>query len=165
VFKVFAAPPHPAYLRKMNGSRQEADLTTLHGDVAGRRRFVLLRHEVASSEPGATHWDLMIDDGSSLRTWRLNRCPTTNEILEAEPIADHRRAYLEFQGELSGDRGRVVRIDSGWILASAWTPDRIRGWLDGQLLRGLVYLTRLDSRNSWSFEIREKRESESCSNS
>lgn len=74
-------------------------------------RFVVLRH----SAPGGVHWDLMIERGEKLATWRLARAPLADDArpIEAEPIGDHRRAYLEYEGPVSGDRGRVDRHDTG----------------------------------------------------
>ncbi len=76
-------------------------------------RFVLLEHDHPSR-----HWDFMLEAGPVLRTWRLFAPPTIDQAVEAESIGDHRRAYLDYEGPVSGDRGTVKRWDSGkfeWI--------------------------------------------------
>jgi hypothetical protein len=74
-------------------------------------RYVVLRHEGA---PGGTHFDVMIErePGGKLRTWRAGSWPIGDgDNLEA--IGDHRREYLEYEGEISGERGFVKRVAEG----------------------------------------------------
>lgn len=86
-------------------------------------RFVLLEHDTRPSTaaaerdaPAGVHWDLMLElaPGGALATWRLaaNPCETSG-LVAAERIGEHRRAYLDYEGELSGGRGRVRRVDCG----------------------------------------------------
>lgn len=91
-------------------------------------RFVLLEHETdgrGAAAPGDVHWDLMLEleRGALLATWRLARNPLeTTAPIEAQRIGDHRRVYLDYEGELSGGRGRVRRLDRG-ELAVGGGPD------------------------------------------
>jgi len=73
-------------------------------------RYVVLHH----TEIEAPHYDLMYETSpeSALRTWRLCGWPPRSGDA-AEPIGDHRRVYLEFEGAVSGDRGRVTRVAAG----------------------------------------------------
>ena len=76
-------------------------------------RTVLLRHEVAE---GAGHFDWLIErpDGGRLIAFRVReRIDEGARAWEGERIADHREAYLEFEGEVSGGRGRVTRVAAG----------------------------------------------------
>ena len=50
--------------------------------------------------------------GSKLATWRSSEWPVS-ERATLEPLADHRREYLTFEGALSGDRGAVRRVAEG----------------------------------------------------
>ncbi len=69
-----------------------------------QRRFVIQTH----SGWGPTHFDLMIEQGEVLATWQFDRCPwDAPSPLECTRIADHRRAYLDYQGPVSRGRGRV----------------------------------------------------------
>ena len=76
-------------------------------------RFVILHHVVAGGE----HWDLMLEHGGVLLTWQLAREPIDAASLPipAKRIADHRSAYLEYEGSISGGRGQVVRVDHGMV--------------------------------------------------
>src|SRR5579864_4618441 len=75
-----------------------------------RLRYVVLRHADVE-EP---HFDLMFETlpGSMLATWRSEQWP----IESATPLTrlrDHRRLYLEYEGNLSDQRGSVQRIAEG----------------------------------------------------
>ncbi len=74
-------------------------------------RFVILHHR---QDPGE-HWDLMLESGEVLLTWQLLKDPTGDRPfpIPARRIGDHRRAYLTYEGPLSGNRGTVRRVDHG----------------------------------------------------
>ena len=73
-------------------------------------RYVILWHD-GVPEP---HYDLMFETlpGSALATWRSPRWPIDSPT-PVTRLKDHRRAYLEFEGDLTGRRGRVDRAASG----------------------------------------------------
>ncbi|HEV8607455.1 MAG TPA: hypothetical protein VGQ99_19120 [Tepidisphaeraceae bacterium] len=77
-------------------------------------RYVVLRHE----EVDSPHFDLMFETrpGSDLATWRVNEWPIT-AATEFTPLRPHRRAYLQYEGQISGDRGQVHRVHEGnhWV--------------------------------------------------
>lgn len=111
------------------------------------RRFVLLRHTTASD----VHFDLMIDCGEVLATWRLPCIPTAGAAAELplERIGDHRRVYLEYEGPLSGDRGMVAREDAGTVNvlraeASVWEVE-----FAGQRVRGRYLLVGTGEGQRW----------------
>src|SRR3954469_3481557 len=70
-------------------------------------RYVVLRHE-SVDDP---HFDLMFETkpGSDLVTWRATEWPIT-DTTEFTPLRPHRRAYLQYEGPISGDRGTVHRL-------------------------------------------------------
>jgi hypothetical protein len=76
-------------------------------------RYVVLLHETPAGYPRLTHFDLMLEDAGVLRTWALERLPSMSEPVAAERLPDHRLAYLTFEGELTGGRGTVSRVDAG----------------------------------------------------
>ena len=87
-------------------------------------RYVVLRHE-GIPQP---HFDLMFEtaEGSLLATWRCDEWPVTAHS-KLQRIAEHRRAYLELEGPLSGNRGSVRRIAAGTF---QWDETKRRVILD-----------------------------------
>ena len=81
-------------------------------------RWVLLRHTLPD---GTSHHDWMLERSghkdAGLLTLRLEDGvrPTERGLhtFSAEQLTPHRREYLEYEGPVSGDRGRVVRVESG----------------------------------------------------
>src|ERR1700693_4261610 len=71
-------------------------------------RFVILTHDHPT-----LHWDLMLEQSDSLRTWRLPGSPDDKEPIAAEALPDHRLAYLDYEGPVSGGRGTVKQWDQG----------------------------------------------------
>ena len=59
------------------------------------------------------HWDLMLEAGKSLKTWAIDEPITAGIELPARQLADHRLAYLTYEGPVSGQRGSVRRIAEG----------------------------------------------------
>lgn len=55
----------------------------------------------------------MLEVDGMLRTWRLLDEPGIGRCVRAEELADHRLAYLDYEGPVSGGRGNVARWDSG----------------------------------------------------
>lgn len=73
-------------------------------------RYVILRHD-GVAEP---HFDLMVETyaGSMLSTWRLHEWPIESRA-EITRLRDHRRLYLDYEGEIGGHRGFVHRVAAG----------------------------------------------------
>lgn len=126
------------------------------GDLPATVRFVVLAHD----EPdGGRHFDLMIEQGGALATWR---CPVEPGRARFSPLAiqrlpDHRLHYLTYEGPISGNRGSVSRHDEGTCIVlqqdeGNWVVD----WR-GRLLTGRFALRRTGGGDqSWSFEPLEK---------
>ena len=111
-------------------------------------RFVILHHRLDEGE----HWDLMLEQGDVLLTWQLLREPIDPASLPilARRIGDHRKAYLDYEGPITDDRGTVHRVDSGSLEVFENTPQCCRFTLSGDRLSG-TYLLRKQT-NDWSFE-------------
>ncbi len=117
----------------------EADTDSSHHAT---RRFVVLHHTGA---PDGDHFDLMIDNGATLRAWRVNGQPeaaTRATALDCRALADHRRAYLDYEGEVSGGRGRVRRHDTGCCTIRVDASDSVLIDFDGSHLKGTMLLSR-----------------------
>ena len=108
-------------------------------------RYVILEHDYP-----VLHWDLMLEAGSSLRTWRLASPPTAGQIIVATPLGDHRLIYLDYEGPLSGDRGAVARWDCGEFDAVAQSDDLVSVRLQGWRMHGVATLKKAEA--EWELE-------------
>ncbi len=135
--------------------------------------FVLLEHRLddATPAPGAppltdgahppasaVHWDFLLEVAGqeSLATWRLSENPVaTSGAIRAERIGDHRRAYLDYEGPISGGRGSVRRVDRGAAVVEALDNARLTVTLDGEHLKGR-YAIRTEPRGGFVFERAER---------
>jgi hypothetical protein len=111
-------------------------------------RFVVLEHE----SPRGRHWDLMLETGPALATWALPEPPDAAETMIADALPDHRPAYLDYEGPISGGRGSVTRWDRGTYVLRRRTDTELVVTLDGARLAGNVALEQLpDDPNRWRF--------------
>lgn len=113
-------------------------------------RFAVLRHE----SPRGLHFDLLLETGDALQTWALRRPPDSGGEIPCDALPDHRVAYLDYEGPVSGDRGTVTRWDRGTYQTlrqddSQWVVE-----LDGSKLSGRAVLRRLPGDHPcWSFVL------------
>jgi hypothetical protein len=74
----------------------------------------VLRHELPD---GTWHYDWLIErpDTPGLLTFRVDARPDDPGVtkLEGVRLPDHRAMYLDFEGEIKGGRGRVLRLAKG----------------------------------------------------
>jgi hypothetical protein len=99
-------------------------------------RFVILRHEI----PQGVHFDLMLEEGDVLKTWSLPEPPQPGKEIECQSLADHRLAYLDYEGPISGGRGSVTRWDYGGYAVERQSD---REWvlrLTGEQFTGTIFL-------------------------
>ncbi len=96
------------------------------------------------------------------RTWRLEQLPATwktahqrtaakyrdcpaiatDVSIAATQLGDHRLAYLDYEGEVSGGRGYVIRVAAGVYDLESEAALRIKCTLDGDSIAGHVVLER-----------------------
>jgi DNA polymerase Ligase (LigD) len=112
-------------------------------------RYVILEHDHPE-----LHWDLMLEAGEVLRTWQLHGPPHPGRAVAATASFDHRLLYLDYEGAVSGGRGRVTRWDAGTF---ALEEERA-GWLvlrlAGARLAGPAVLEETAA-GRWSFTAAE----------
>ena len=107
-------------------------------------RFAILTHDHPF-----LHWDFLLEDDATCRTWRLLACPDSLAEIRAEALPDHRLMYLDYEGPVSGDRGTVSTWDIGTF---EWLIDRegmLELRLSGRRLNGVVRLAKSDGAWVW----------------
>lgn len=110
-------------------------------------RFVVLEHDHPQQ-----HWDLMLEAGAVLRTWRLDQPLGCGQELTAAAVFDHRLHYLDYEGPISGNRGRVIRRERGTFTGEAEGDQEIIVQLEGERLRGTLRLQHEDG-DRWRGEF------------
>lgn len=118
---------------------------------------VILRHDTPDGE---AHFDWMIlVESGGLMTFRVNIRPDEAPgWFEARRLVDHRAAYLDFEGEISGGRGRVTRVARGELRLLEVADERVvvEGWYAGSDGLGLRNPARWTGRrvnaDVWEFE-------------
>ncbi len=98
--------------------------------------YVILTHD----SPDGTHWDFMLEMGPILATWALEEPPESGRTIRAKPLPDHRTAYLEYEGPISGDRGSVTQWDRGTYQLRQHDDQRLVAILSDGKLSGSVTL-------------------------
>src|SRR5262249_42830737 len=103
------------------------------------------------------HWDLMLECGEVLKTWRLAEAPAQGQTVRAEAIADHRKLYLDYEGPVSGSRGKVKRWDGGFywedVAGCLVSNTSIGIILEGSKVRGNAILE-ASAGGGWFFTLR-----------
>jgi len=112
--------------------------TTTTKDQAAR--YVILRHQTPPGYKRPLHWDLMLEQNGALQTWALTAEPVAGASIEAAQLADHRLTYLDYEGEVSGGRGSVSRVDAGRFVWLMQRGNLLQVELSGGQLQGIVTL-------------------------
>ena len=120
-------------------------------------RFVILRHELAADAVLRLHWDLMLEEESTLRTWQLLEEPSGRATISATQLADHRKLYLDYEGPISGNRGHVHRWDQGVYEMLREDDRQITVRLSGRKINGVATLTRRADPADWAFVVHSSR--------
>ena len=108
----------------------------------------------------------MLELGPVLQTWALAELPHKWASLKAvteslrfsdlnsvavERLGDHRLVYLDYEGPVSGDRGRVRRLDAGEYSEQEEPQTYL---LNGQFIRGEITLRRISSDDArWQLSV------------
>ena len=111
-------------------------------------RFVILRHALPPDTQRQSHFDLMLEFAGVLRTWACDQLPELGTPIEAERLADHRPAYLEYEGPVSGDRGSVMRVAAGQYEMISETAETLRVRLTSETLRGVLTIRPLPGQST-----------------
>jgi hypothetical protein len=119
-------------------------------------RFVILFHEMPPASDRTSHWDFMLQGDEALKTWALSLEPDSAEEQSCEQLPDHRLAYLDYEGPVSGDRGHVTRWDAGTYQAIKECDRAFEVELTGRRLTCRVELKQSNDPQLWRFRIVRK---------
>ena len=107
--------------------------------------FVVQEHTTADG----VHWDLMLEAGGVLQTWRLDRRP--EELLRAgasaERIFDHPLKFLTYEGPVQDGKGTVRIIDKGVCETLSRQGNPAEFLFAGAVLKGCFTMTPVKGRN------------------
>jgi hypothetical protein len=111
-------------------------------------RFVIHKH----TKENDIHWDLMVEQGDILKTWRLENPPEklASQKTKASPIVDHDKKFLTYQGPVNNGKGTVEIVDEGICITESQTENEIKINFDGGKLKGRFRFSYLE--NLWFFE-------------
>jgi hypothetical protein len=113
-------------------------------------RFVILQHD----SPQGLHWDLMLETGPSLATWALPQAPGSAERIAARALPEHRLAYLDYEGPVSGGRGTVTRWDEGTYEIERQEEGLLVAVVSGKRLSGRITLEKTgEDPQQWQFRF------------
>jgi bifunctional non-homologous end joining protein LigD len=114
-----------------------------------QRKFVIQRHE-RETEP--VHWDLMLESGNVLETYRISEPPEEWETVpvKAEKIFDHPLKFLTYEGSVNKGKGRVKIADGGTYRVLTKRGKQRRLEFTGSILKGGFVLSYV-GRDEWEF--------------
>jgi hypothetical protein len=112
------------------------------------KKFVIQKHVRGND----IHWDLMLEAGNILETYRLPVPPEkiTAEPVEAIKIFDHPLRFLTYEGSVNKGQGSVEIADSGIYQILYKTHSCVELQLDGKILKGKFTLTLIEA-DRWEF--------------
>jgi hypothetical protein len=114
-------------------------------------RFVVQEHATRDG----VHWDLMLEKGDVLTTFRLEQPPgaVSTGTIRATRIFDHPLRFLTYEGPVQKGTGEVRIVDRGICDISDEGEHVITLELQGTILQGGFTLTRIDG-TSWQLASR-----------
>ena len=110
-----------------------------------KTHFVIHKHTCGDD----VHWDLMIEWGDILKTWRLENPPEklAKEKTKATPIFDHDKKFLIYQGIVHNGKGNVEIVDEGNCTIELTAENNLNINFDGKTIKGNFQLTQI--KNGW----------------
>ena len=113
-----------------------------------KQRFVILEHQA----PDGLHWDVMIQFGDALWTWRASRVPDASTAsLPLEKIADHPLRFLSYEGPVQNRTAAVRQIDGGICAVDGQTSDGFTAVFEGTRLRG-AFCFKKQTDTAWTMQ-------------
>lgn len=121
-------------------------------EEAAQTRFVIHKHTLS----GQIHWDLMIEYGDILKTWRIENPPQILAIqkTKATPIFDHDKKFLTYQGSVNNGKGTVEIVENGLCTVKTIEENEINIKFDSNKLKGQFKFVFYN--NEWTVLATEK---------
>jgi NCAIR mutase (PurE)-related protein len=112
-------------------------------------RFVVQEH----TTPDGVHWDLMLEKGDVLTTFRLEQPPAAvlTGTVPATKIFDHPLKFLTYEGPVQKGTGKVRIVERGTCDLPVEGEDIITLKLHGTILQGDFTLTRAKEKGTFYF--------------
>ncbi|MFN7182188.1 MAG: DNA polymerase ligase N-terminal domain-containing protein [Planctomycetota bacterium] len=117
-----------------------------------KKRFVIQQHFLSSDK---YHFDLMFEENNVLRTFQIDRIDNLLEGVKVlgKNIQDHRLIYLDYEGEISGNRGYVKIFDKGYYQVNKKTDNLFELLLEGAKIPKSIIEIKLIDIEQKIFEI------------
>ncbi len=118
--------------------------------MENNKKFVIQRHVRGND----IHWDLMLEAGDVLETYRLAVPPEkiTAESVEAIKIFDHPLKFLTYEGSVNKGKGTVKIADAGKYQILSKTDNGVDLQFDGKILKGKFTLNHIEE-NRWELAM------------
>lgn len=105
-------------------------------------RFVFLEHDYPT-----LHWDILLQQGNRLLGWRGDNHGHFLNGGHVVQTSDHRLIYLDYEGPLTGQRGKVQRVDGGRLIWRHCGEDEFIAEVQGERWHGVLELKKLDAKD------------------
>ena len=112
------------------------------------KKFVIQKHIKASN----LHWDLMLEAGEVLETYRLELPPEKlmHQTSSATRIFDHPLKFLTYEGSVNKGKGTVEIIEAGTYQLLSESECKKEFQFEGKILKGKFSLVHIKDDN-WEF--------------
>jgi hypothetical protein len=117
-------------------------------------RFVILEHSGTATYKPGVHWDLLIEWGETLLAWELLAPLNISAAQSVAQLPNHRQIYLDFEGELTDNRGSVQQWDKGNYSLVNNSDAEFTFQIDGKRVCGTMKLKReSQSTTTWQLTL------------
>ena len=99
------------------------------------------------------HYDFLIKKNDILQCWQFSSIANIEigELIFCKKIFDHRLKYLNYQGPISNNRGKVQIIQNGFLEIIIQEDNLVRFRIDSELLNGNFEIRKIQS-EAWEFK-------------
>ena len=112
------------------------------------RKFVIQKH----AKDNNLHWDLMLEAGNVLETYRLVLPPEklTHHSSPAARIFDHPLKFLTYEGSVNKGKGTVEIAETGTYQLICESNHEKEFQFEGKIIKGKFSLIHIKD-NNWEF--------------